>query len=297
MTASATSGDPVAAAVPAGARRQWALAAAVLPSPQADHGYDVGDYVGVDRRIRHAAPEFDELVAEAHERRLQGARSTSSPTTPRTRPVVPERDLDPDHRTGALHVPRPGGTAGRRTAGPRRSAAPPGRCDEARSEYYLHFFTPEQPDLDWHQEDGAGNSDRCLRFWSTKASTASGSTSAQALFKARDLPEMVEARYRGRSSATGCRRWTQPELHPLYRSWRGIADEYPGDRMFVGEIALANQETIARYLTPDQLHPPSTSRSCTSNGNVRSAMRETIDRVHATLDAVGARHDLGLREP
>ena len=40
----------------------------------------------------------------------------------------------------------------------------------------------------------------------------------------------------------------QPELHPLYRRWRRIADEYPGDRMYVSEITIENQETIASYV-------------------------------------------------
>ena len=46
----------------------------------------------------------------------------------------------------------------------------------------------------------------------------------------------------------------QPELHPLYRRWRRIADEYPGDRMYVSEIVVEDQQTIASYVEPDQLH-------------------------------------------
>ena len=44
------------------------------------------------------------------------------------------------------------------------------------------------------------------------------------------------------------------ELHAIYRSWRAIADGYPGDRILVGEIWLPDVDRFARYLRPDELH-------------------------------------------
>ena len=106
---------------------------------------------------------------------------------------------------------------------------------------------------------------------------------AHALFKDQDLPEMVEPVPKPQFGD-----WLtalmQPELHPLYRRWRQVADEYPGERMYVGEIVIENQEKIATYVGPDQLH---LSFNFAFLFEVWDAerMRETIDR---TLDALGA---------
>jgi alpha-glucosidase len=79
----------------------------------------------------------------------------------------------------------------------------------------------------------------------------------------------------------------QPELHPLYRRWRSLANEYPGERMFVGEIVLADQDRIARFLEADQLQLAFNFSLLHETWNAGS-MRATIDRTRAALDAVGA---------
>jgi alpha-glucosidase len=79
----------------------------------------------------------------------------------------------------------------------------------------------------------------------------------------------------------------QPELHPLYRRWRQVADEYPGDRMYVGEIVIENQEKIASYVGPDQLHL-SFNFALLYGPWDADQMRATIDRTLDALGAVGA---------
>ena len=79
----------------------------------------------------------------------------------------------------------------------------------------------------------------------------------------------------------------QPELHPLYRRWRRVADEYPGDRMFVGEIVIESQEKIASYVGPDELHLSFNFALLHAPWDAEH-MRETIDRTLRALGAVGA---------
>ncbi len=95
--------------------------------------------------------------------------------------------------------------------------------------------------------------DEILRFWLDRGVDGFRIDVAHALFKAQDLPEMVEPTPRP-PFGDWLSALMQPELHPLYRRWRRIADEYPGDRMYVSEITIENQETIASYVAPDQLH-------------------------------------------
>jgi alpha-glucosidase len=78
----------------------------------------------------------------------------------------------------------------------------------------------------------------------------------------------------------------QPELHPLYRRWRQVAEEYPGERIYVGEIVIENQETIASYLV-DQLHLSFNFTLLFEEWDA-GRMRETIDRTLVGLGTVGA---------
>src|SRR4029450_4069841 len=94
---------------------------------------------------------------------------------------------------------------------------------------------------------------RILRFWLDRGVDGFRIDVAHALFKAQDLHEMGEP---GPKPDVGD--WLsalmQRELHPLYRRWRRIADEYPGDRMYVGEIVIESQEKIATYVARDRLN-------------------------------------------
>jgi alpha-glucosidase len=47
--------------------------------------------------------------------------------------------------------------------------------------------------------------------------------------------------------------WDQPGVHDVYRRWREILDEYPGDRMAVAEAWVTTAESMARYVRPDEL--------------------------------------------
>lgn len=77
------------------------------------------------------------------------------------------------------------------------------------------------------------------------------------------------------------------DLHALYRRWRAILDDYPGDRALVGEIVLRDHAALARYVRADELslvfsfalfHDPWDA----------DALRTTVDDTIAACDAVGA---------
>ena len=115
------------------------------PSPGADHGYDVADYVDVDP-LFGTLDDFDDLVAAAHEAGIH---------------VVV--DIVPNHtssehpwfagdRSRYVTVPASNGLPNN---WPSNWGGPAWTLDESRDEYYLHLFAPEQPDLDWHEDAGA----------------------------------------------------------------------------------------------------------------------------------------------
>jgi alpha-glucosidase len=113
----------------------------IHPSPNADLGYDVADYMGIDPTLGTPA-DFDELVAACHARGLRLLLDLVASHTSIEHPWFrdhPERyiwadDGPPNNWRAAF-----GGPAWSRDAGSGR--------------WYLHSFFPEQPDLDWRNSE------------------------------------------------------------------------------------------------------------------------------------------------
>ena len=88
-----------------------------------------------------------------------------------------------------------------------------------------------------------------LAFWFDRGVAGIRIDSAALLVKDPSLPEVPESPGAGEHPNTD-----RDELHDIYRSWRAIADGYPGTRILIGELWLPEVERFARYLRPDELH-------------------------------------------
>lgn len=121
--------------------------------------------------------------------------------------------------------------------------------DGTPGEWYLHLFTPQQPDLNWNHPDVRKEHQDVLRFWFDRGVAGVRIDSAALLVKDAALPEVTENPRPGEHPNTD-----RDELHEIYRSWRAVADSYPGARMLVGEIWLPDIERFAKYLRRDELH-------------------------------------------
>ena len=255
------------------------------PSPQADHGYDVADYTDVDPLFGTLA-DFDALLADAHERGIRVTIDIVPNHTSDQHEWFRNAIADPGHPDRKRYMFRPGRNGGPPNGWTSAFGGPAWTLDERTGEYYLHFFTREQPDLDWHHEPVRESFDQILRFWLERGVDGFRIDVAHALFKDQSLPEMVEPEPRP-PFGDWLSALMQPELHPLYRRWRRIADEYPGDRMYVSEIVVENQQTIARYVEPDQLHLSFDFTLLHERWDAER-MRATIDRVLTALGPAGA---------
>ena len=118
--------------------------------------------------------------------------------------------------------------------------------DGTPGEWYLHMFTPEQPDLNWNHPDVRREHEDILRFWFDRGVAGVRIDSAALLIKDADLPEVGEKPDHPTED--------RDELHDVYRSWRAIADSYPGTRVLVGEIWVPDIERFTAYLRPDEMH-------------------------------------------
>jgi alpha-glucosidase len=244
------------------------------PSPGADHGYDVANYVDVDP-LFGSVEDFDRLLADAHDHDLHVIVDLVPNHTSIEHPWFhehPEYYVWADEPNNWISI----------------FDGKAWTWDEKRGKYYLHLFAPEQPDLDWHNPAVPKEFERILRFWLDRGVDGFRIDVAHALFKPVDLPDDEEPNPSLHHSTFDQRvAIDQPELHPLYREWRRLAESYEGDRVLLGEVYLLDPRRVATYLRPDELHLAfnfTLLRKEWSEPELRDAIEATI----AALRPVGA---------
>jgi alpha-glucosidase len=236
-------------------------------SPQNDHGYDVADYCDIDPLFGSLA-DADALVARAHELGL--------------RLIV---DLVPNHTSSehpwfqAALAAGPGSPEraryifreGRGADGaepPNNWASVFGGAAWTRvpdGQWYLHLFDSSQPDLDWRNPEVGDMFEEVLRFWLDRGVDGFRVDVAHGLVKEESLRDQVMPegeRPRSGVDVNGPASgelmdqpmWDQPEVHDIYRRWRRVLEEYPGDRMLVAEAWTQTAESLARYVRADEMH-------------------------------------------
>ncbi len=246
-------------------------------SPLADGGYDVSDY----RSIHPAFGELAEAEALIREALALGIRTIID--------VVPNH-VSNEHEwfTAAL-------------------AAGPGSPERARfwfvdtppnnwvsnfqggtwtqvddGQWYLHLFTPEQPDLNWNHPDVRREHEDVLRFWFDRGVAGVRIDSAALLVKHPALPEVTGQEGPGEHPNTD-----RDEVHDIYRSWRAVADSYPGTRVLVGEVWMPDPVRFTNYLRADEMHTAFNFDFMTRPWR-GSELRESIDSMLAAHAPVGA---------
>ena len=220
------------------------------PSPQADHGYDVADYRDVEPLFGTLA-DFDALVSDAHALGLRvtidivpNHTSSAHPwfqAALRAVPGSPERDR---------YIFRPGrGRGGRARPNNWDSMfGGPAWTRVADGEWYLHFFDVEQPDLNWGNAEVGDEFESVLRFWLDRGVDGFRIDVAHGLVKLDGLPDAVPGVLMPHPA------FDQPGVHDVYRRWRKVLDDYPGERMAIVEAWAEDAEHRAMYVRPDEMH-------------------------------------------
>jgi len=228
------------------------------PSPQADGGYDVADYRGVDQVFGDLAVAR-QLIAQAHRRGLRviidlvpNHTSEEHPwfaAAVAAGPGAPERDQ---------YVVRDGSGGGELPPNDWRSVfGGPAWTRLPDGQWYLHLFDAAQPDLNWEHPRVRAEFEEILRYWLDLGVDGFRVDVAHGLVKAPELPDWdlpnnppVLVDGDGRRAPM----WDRDEVHEIYRRWRAILDEYLGERVLVAEAWVSPPQRLAAYVRPDEMH-------------------------------------------
>jgi alpha-glucosidase len=157
--------------------------------------------------------------------------------------------------------------------------------DGRPGEWYLHLFSPHQPDLDWACPDVATEFDDIIRHWLDLGVDGIRVDAASALAKSADLPSVDRDVVRGFTPRTWPPTpfWDVDGVHDILRRWRTITDEYPGERCLVGEVVVNGPRRLSAYLRPDELHSAFAFDLLHAPWDA-TAMRTAIDRSLEAVD-------------
>ena len=230
-------------------------------SPMVDHGYDIADPRSVDPLFGNLE-DFDRLVGNAHSLGLRVVLDIVPNHTSAHRPwflqALQGSSGGPERNRYVFRSGRGGGSLPPNDwqsvfGGSAWSRLPDG-------EWYLHSFSPEQPDLNWRNPEIEADAKETLRFWLERGADGFRIDVAHGLFKDANLrdnllpPVPTGTQFHANHEP---HQWDQDEVHDVYRSWRTILDEYERSdgtgRMLVGEIWLDKPERLARYTRSGEL--------------------------------------------
>ncbi|MCD0423188.1 DUF3459 domain-containing protein [Rubrivivax sp. JA1024] len=223
----------------------------IFPSPMADFGYDVADYVGIDP-IFGTMDDFDALVLTAHARGLK---------------VI--LDLVPNHSSdqhpwfiesrSSRHNPKrdwyiwrdPAPDGGPPTNWLSEFGGSGWEYDDATGQYYYHAFLKQQPDLNWRNPEVRAAIYDAMRFWLRKGVDGFRVDVIWHLIKDdqfRNNPPNPDFRTGMPPHAALIPIYSadRPETLAVVAELRSVVEEFD-HRLLIGEIYLPIERLVAYY--------------------------------------------------
>jgi alpha-glucosidase len=227
----------------------------IYPSPMADFGYDISNYVDIDP-VFGTLEDFDALLTDAHSAGLKLILDFVPNHTSNLHPWFLEsrssRD-NPKRNWYLWHDARPDG-------GPPNNwlahfGGKAWEWNEATGQYYYHAFLKEQPDLNWRNHEVQEAMLGVMRFWLDRGVDGFRVDVMHHVIKDaqwRDNPVNpdFQPHMNDYDQLLPAYSADQPEVLDIVRKMRKVLDAY-NDRMMVGELYLPIHRLVTYYGTDD----------------------------------------------
>ncbi|MBC3364202.1 alpha-amylase family glycosyl hydrolase [Pseudomonas sp. SWRI154] len=218
----------------------------VYRSPMCDAGYDICDYTDVDPLFGSLA-DLDALIAQAHERGLKVLLDFVPNHTSDQHPWFIESRSSRDNPKRDWYIWRDQPNNWRASI----DGGSAWTWDETSQQYYLHFFLPQQPDLNWHNPEVVAAMQQVLHFWLQRGVDGFRVDVVHCVGKDQSFADDP----RCMAGETMVKINDQPYSHEVLRGLRRLVDSYPGERVLIGEVNIRSTAQVAAYYgASDELH-------------------------------------------
>lgn len=232
------------------------------PSPGADGGYDVADYMDIDPAYG-GLDDFDAMLTALHSAGIRlivdivpNHCSSAHPLFRKALsalPGSPERELFHFRDGMGPEGTHPPNNWQSHFGGPAWTRAEDGQ-------WYLHLFDSGQPDFNWDHPAVHSHFHEVLRFWLDRGVDGFRVDVAHLMKKDPRLPDWG-------GPANGAQdedfptqlspMFGRPEVHEIFADWRRILDDYSKDkgreRMMCGEVCVDPLEWQAEWTRPGEM--------------------------------------------
>jgi alpha-glucosidase len=223
----------------------------IFPSPMADFGYDIADYVDIDPLFGSVA-DLDALIEAAHARRIKVLLDLVPNHTSDRHPWFVESRSSRDNPKRDWYIwrdPRPEG--GPPTNWMSEFGGSAWEYDPLTRQCYYHAFLKQQPDLNWRNPKVRSAIHDVMRFWLRRGIDGFRVDVIWHLIKDdqfRDNPLNLDFREGLPPHRRLIPLYTadRPEVHDVISQMRRAIDEFD-ERVLIGEIYLPIERLVAYY--------------------------------------------------
>jgi alpha-glucosidase len=230
----------------------------IHPSPQADFGYDIADYLGVDPMFGDPS-DLDALVAACHQRGLKVLLDGVFNHTSDQHPWFQASRSDRSNTKRSWYLWRDG----RGSRPPNNWAStfggPGWAWDAGSGQFYLHSFLPSQPDLNWREPAVVDAVLHVMQTWYERGIDGFRLDVFNCYRKHPDLPDNPRrwhpgGLFYGYIGQHHVHDRDQDDLVEVLAAMRALADRHGA--VLVGETLDENfrYDQAARFVGDDRLH-------------------------------------------
>ncbi|NBF40958.1 MAG: alpha,alpha-phosphotrehalase [Spirochaetes bacterium] len=220
----------------------------VYQSPNADNGYDISDYREIMDEFGTMG-DMTELIRAAHGRGIRIVMDLVVNHTSDKHAWFRSSRSNPEGPYGDYYI----WGAGRNGGPPNNWLSAFGgeawSFDERRGQYYLHIYTPNQPDLNWDNPRLRADIYAMMRFWLERGVDGFRMDVINQISKPPALPDDTDP---APGTRPGFRFYTNgPNVHSHIREMNAeVLSHY--DIVTIGEMHATGTEEALRYVSPER---------------------------------------------